>query len=324
MGYNKVTLRSGQTCDYLYVTKNQTIPNVTDAKVSDEPSWNGTAALLSLFNDNKLIGGDPNLESSLVGCEIRRKKGTDPFTEYVATIDSTQNGYIIDYATTNNSYYTYYLYPKIKDSETQEIKMLKPLTTRQIKTNWNYWCLMTVDETEDENVFYLSNMFFFRFNVEEGAMNNNADISISKNFTRYPFVQYGYSNYWSSNLSGLVGGLSCPKGVYYQTTDMINDLKALTTDGKRKFLKDISGNIYEVSITDSITIEPYGLRDIKKKTISWAEVGDAKGVSIISNPNNNTDAWVLTENGVPKPYVNYSWIETGLWEADKYWTENKK
>lgn len=324
MGYNKVTLYSDQKCDYLYATTSEVITDEKYTKVSDEPSWDGSAALLTTFNDNKLIGGDPNLESSLIGCEIRRKKNSEPYTEYVATIDSTQNGYIVDYGITNNSYYTYYLFPQVKDPATQDIRTLNPLITNQIKTNWDYWCLMTVDETEKDNIFYLSNMFFFQFNIEAGAMSNNANISVSKNFTKYPFVQYGNSNYWSASLSGLVGGIACPRGEYYQTIEMINDLKALTTDGKRKFLKDIDGNIYEVSIIDSLSIEQYESSTIKKKTISWAEVGDAKGISIISNPSRVTDTWLLTESGIPKSYENYAWIETGIWEPEKYWTSNKE
>ncbi len=331
MGYNKVTLHSNQTCNYLYVSEDAVVTDDMYTRVSEEPVWDGETSLLATFHDDnedmvdsRLLAGDPNLASSLVGCEIRRKKNSDPYTEYVATIDSKQNGYIIDYSVVNNAYYIYYLYPQIIDAVTQEVRALKPLVTEQVKTSWYYWCLMTVEETERDNVFFLSDMFFFRYNLENGAMSNNANISLSKNFTKYPSVQHGDSNYWSSTLSGLVGGVTCPGNKYYQTNEMINSLKALTTDGKRKFLKDIDGNIFEVAITDSITIENTSTQDIKRKSISWAEVGDAKGVSIIGKPSTEATVWLLTDDGITKPYLNYALIDNGTLDVNKFLTGNKE
>ena len=80
-------------------------------------------------------------------------------------------------------------------------------------------------------------------NQTTDAMSNNAVVSVLQNFTKYPTVQYGTANYWSGGLSALCGYVSCVDGNYIQTPNMIEELKKLTSDTRRKFLKDIDGKI---------------------------------------------------------------------------------
>ena len=119
--------------------------------------------------------------------------------------------------------------------------MLSPSITETVKTNWKYWSLLIVDETEEENVFYLNKLFKFELNLTVDDMNNNASISVMQNFTKYPTIQYGTANYWSGSLSALCGFISCDDVNYIQTPSMINELKSLTSDTRRKFLKDMDG-----------------------------------------------------------------------------------
>lgn len=49
-------------------------------------------------------------------------------------------------------------------------------------------------------------------------------------------------------MTSLCGFITCTEGEYVNSIDAINELKGLTTDGKRKFLKDIDGNMWEVKI----------------------------------------------------------------------------
>ena len=165
-------------------------------------------------------------------------------------------------------------------------------------------------------------MFKFELNIVQDAMSNNAVVSVLQNFTKYPTVQYGTSNYWSGGLSALCGYVSCVDGNYVQTPDMIDELKKLTSDTRRKFLKDIDGNIWEVKITSpiSITAENNSLQSVKTVKISWTEVGETSGISIINDPNANTTSWVLTETGEVVPYMDYIWDDGAYWNNSYKWT----
>ena len=157
-------------------------------------------------------------------------------------------------------------------------------------------------------------------------MTNNATVTVTQNFTRYPTVQFGTANYWSSSLTALCGLLSCNDYDYIQTPSMIKELKELTSDTRRKFLKDIDGNVWEVKITGAIDIstDESTLDRIKSVKIAWTEVGDASGISIINNPNSKIVDWILTETGEAIPYIDYEWNEHYRWDDSYRWTSNNK
>ena len=323
MGYNSIKLYGNQICDYVHV---QGLPvNNDDFKfVSSEPKeWGKSTLMLSKYNNN-LVAGNSALTDNIVGYEIRRKKGSDLHTEYVGTIkksDLTENKkFVIDYAVTNNTDYSYYLYPASKTSESGVL--LSPTITDEVKTDWAYWSLLVVDETEEDNVFYLNKMFKFELNLQEDDMNNNANVTITQNFTKYPTVQHSTSNYWTASLSALCGFISCDDVEYVQTVNMIEELKALSSDTRRKFLKDIDGNIWEIDIVAPVNISTDNtvIQRIKTAKISWAEIGDATDISIINNPNAPTVSWLLTETGEAVPYINYVWDDNYKWNDSYKWT----
>jgi hypothetical protein len=165
-------------------------------------------------------------------------------------------------------------------------------------------------------------MFKFELNLEVDSMTNNAQISISQNFTKYPTVQYGASNYWSGSLSALCGFIASNCTDYVQNVNMIDELKSITSDTRRKFLKDIAGNLWEVNVSApiNITTENISSQDVKTWKFSWVEVGDAKGISIINNPKKKTTDWVLTESGDVVPYFTYQWDEQYRWDDSYFWT----
>ena len=320
MGYHNIVLSGGQTCDYLYM-QSKAINYVT----SEPSGWKESTLLFSKFNNN-LVAGDSTLTDSITGYEVRRQKGANAYTEYVGTIKETDDKnakkYMIDYLVGDNTSYTYYLYPATTISESGVL--LSPSITEEVKTDWGYWSLLVVDETEEENVFYLNKMFKFELNLTTDDMNNNAVVSVIQNFTKYPTIQYGTSNYWSSSLQALCGFISCNNTEYIQTPNMIEELKSLTTDTRRKFLKDMDGNVWEVKITAPINIstEDNTLERIKSVKVSWAEVGEVTGISVINNPDKSSVSWLLTETGDAVPYIDYIWDEHYKWDDSYRWTSN--
>jgi hypothetical protein len=165
-------------------------------------------------------------------------------------------------------------------------------------------------------------MFKFELNLEIGDMTNNAQVTIVQNFTKYPTVQYGASNYWSGSLSSLCGFVSANSAEYVQNTNMVNELKSISSDTRRKFLKDIAGNLWEVDISAPLNIstKSTSTQELYTAKVSWVEVGDAKGVSIINNPNKSITDWVLTDSGEAIPYFTYVWDDQYRWNDSYYWT----
>lgn len=324
MGYNKIVLYGSQVCDYMKIQNAPINPDEVGFVNAEPTQWDNKTLLYANFKNN-LVAGDSLLTDSIVGYEIRRKKGANPYTEHVGTIkaspeDIKAKKYIIDYMVKNNSDYTYYLFPATTVSGSGVV--LSPSVTDEVSTDWGYWSLLLVDETDEENVFYLNKMFKFELNLQTGERNNNAVVSVTQNFTKYPTIQYGMSNYWSSNLTALCGFISCNDMDYVQTPNMIEELKALTSDTRRKFLKDIDGNVWEVKITAPINIftEDDTAERIKTVKVSWTEVGDAEGVSIINNPNMSSISWILTETGEVVPYIDYVWDDNSRWDNSYRWT----
>lgn len=325
MGYNKITLGGNQVCDYIYIT--QSLDEQSQYRyVNVEPdNWDANTLMLAKFNKDDMSAGNSSLADNIEGYEIRRKSGDNLYTEYVGRVDENHDElhpkrYIIDYMVKNNTDYTYYLYPATTHSENGIL--LSPSITNEVRTDWGYWSLLVVDESDDENVFYLNKMFKFELNVVTDAMSNNAEVSVLQNFTKYPTIQYGTANYWSGGLSALCGYVSCVDGSYVQTPNMIEELKGLTSDTRRKFLKDIDGNIWEVKITSSISIatENNSLQSVKTAKIAWTEVGEVSGISIINNPNAPTTSWILTETGEVAPYIDYVWDDNAYWNNSYRWT----
>ena len=325
MGYNKIIIGGSQVCDYLHIAKSP-IDQSQFKYINAEPNeWGSDTLMVAKFNEDDMSAGNSSLTTNIKGYEIRRKSGDNLYTEYVGTVkESTDKSksqkYIIDYMVKNNTEYAYYLYPATTHSDNGIL--LSPSITSEVKTDWEYWSLLVVDESDEDNVFYLNKMFKFELNLITDSMSNNAVVSVLQNFTKYPTVQYGTANHWSGGLSALCGYVSCADGKYMQTPNMIDELKKLTSDTRRKFLKDIDGNIWEVKITSPISIIPESnsLQSVKSAKISWTEVGEVSGISIINNPNADTTSWILTETGEVVPYIDYVWDEKYRWNDSYKWT----
>lgn len=321
MGYNLVQLKTGQKCDYLALKKTE-FQDLDTVSMSEEPVFGIDYYFVARFNDN-LSAGDEQVTSSLKGCQIRRVSGSNINSEYVATIPQTPNAntFVIDYAATNNTDYTYYLFPQSIDGKVE----YAPLVSEQITTDWSKWSLFVVDNTEEDNVYTLAETFIFELNITSGDIQNNTDVKVIKNFTAYPKIIASNSNYWSGSLSSLAGYMTSSTDEYVQTPDMTRALKSLTTDPRKKFLKDIEGNIFEIKVTgvgvknhDNLTLQ------LKEKQIEWVETGDAQHISITNNPDASNHAWVLTEDGEALETVSYEWFNDAHWDMNMLWTQNKE
>lgn len=319
MGYNKITLFGKQTCDYLHIQKTEPSDEETSYVNTEPKIWNENTLLLSAFNNN-LDAGNSALVDKIDGYEIRRRRGSEPYSEYVCTLEKNKNKYIIDYLTANNNEYSYYIYP----SSSKQGIVLSPFKTEDVRTRWNYWSLIIVDESAEKNVYYMNKIFKFEFNLTINDMNNNSNANVTQNFTKYPTVQYSTSNYWSGSLSALCGYISCKDNELIQTPNMIKELKSLNSESRKMFLKNCDGDIWEVKLNAPLNITTdNSFPQLKTVKLSWVEVGEVSNISIINNPNMEISSWILTEDGQVVEYKEYIWDEHYRWDNSYIWTSHE-
>lgn len=294
-----IQLLGEQVCSYIYGS-NSIAENI--GLVNDE---NYNAEKYNFyFNPNRtekydIIAEDKTKDELSNITIIRQDLNNDNF-KMVYNIDNYTNKFI-DYSVPSKTECFYELYIGKELSA--------PYKSEIIKTDdLGKWFLLVCDDVWNENGLNenkvtVADIFEFEANVTVGSMNNNTDFSISKNFTRYPKVQHSPSNYWSGTLGGLLGVISSGSR-FTQTPEMLRRFKALTTDNRRKFLKDRDGNLWEISLSAANTVETNTNLDIQLKTanISWVEVADTVNTMIYLD--NYTDAtWLQEEESlVSGPY----------------------
>lgn len=293
---------------------------------------------MSGIEKNVLTAGDPSYQSNFSTIDIKRQTVEENSLKTIATFnynDKNSKFALIDYSIKNNKEYKYYLFPNaiipivLNDGTKYSYqKTLNYLSSnnKSFKQNFDKWILYIASENpNNKNECYIEQMIMFDLNLTSGSMTNNATPTTVKNFTKYPRIQQSPHSYWSGTLKGLLGVITPDNNTFIQTPEQLNEFKSLTLDGRRKFLKDRDGNLFEVEISGALTIENKDnlIIDLKTKSLPWIEIGDADNVSLIIKDQNQID-WILTENGYPNYLTNYQWSDTDIWLDDKVWTEKKE
>ena len=279
MAVGTITLYGGQECDFFWVIRGIPSTEISESlqELSFEPEWTAETEFYAPFDNTLVANGLGGSAANPDSWRIYRKKvGTD-LLEFVAEIDGTQTS-INDYMCVNKAGYSYELFAV----NTDYIEM--PISSSSITTSWDCWCLITANESDEDNILYADKIFLFSLNVVSPQFSNNAKVNRLDNFTKYPKFQYGQSNYLSSTLTGLIGYIDCDTGEYVEDATTALEIFNLSTDGKRKFLKDIRGNIWEISLADAISRQEddYIQKQTYTDSIPWAEKGSIDGISLIN------------------------------------------
>jgi hypothetical protein len=182
----------------------------------------------------------------------------------------------IDYVVKNHKTYEYYYY-----AVTENI-VGTAIHSDRIVTNWTNWCLFSVDTTDYPNAYIMHEAIVLDIDIVNSPMQNNTQVQVMHNFTKYPKYHEAPFNYYSGTISALIGHVDCATGKYTDSIDLEERIKAMSTDGRRKFLKDRKGHLWEVQINaptsmqvrDTFIDQPYDT------TLSWSEIGDASGLMI--------------------------------------------
>lgn len=319
MEINKIEVNGACTLDYIWVTNTDIDENLESVlnNIGYEPNWDINTQLLARFN-HSLNGGNAGDEAgnTLKGWKVYRQNIEGSTLKYVKTLEPSEI-FLVDYNTEWGQSYIYYLFPDYEEA------MGSPFVSGVVKACWVDWILLLCRE-EKENEFAVEESFLFQLNTNSGQMNNNADVSVFKTYGQYPRVIKGQSNYLSGQLSSLVGYMGETDGElqYIEKLSMIERLRNLNTDQRRKFLKDKKGHVWEVELTAPSTFEYMENVPSQPVTggISWTEVASTKDISIYNG--DERELWLLTTTGNPEYNVKYVWVDTEYWTPSKYWTES--
>jgi hypothetical protein len=158
-----------------------------------------------------------------------------------------------------------------------------PIVSDTIETNWATWSLFDVDETDIKNAYKLNSVYVFEYDVTGGPMSNNIQAGIYNNFTRYAKVHQAQTNYYSGTLQSLLGYTVLGTDEYIDNVDIELALNEFTTNGRKKFIKDVDGHIMEVSLTSfSVAPREHLIQRPRDVQIGWMAVGSADGL-ILTN-----------------------------------------
>lgn len=243
-----------------------------DRGITNIPVWDNETLLLAIFDGNFRAG---NIASDVpvTGWIVYSIEEGSSFLKPVISVGATVNGFT-DYTVRNQTGMMYYVFPVFGD------KIGASASSNVVTPNWWDWSLIVCDKVNDDT-YYQNKTYRFDLDVSSGSMSNNTTFNELQNFTRYAKVQNSSSNYWSGTLSAFIGNCGV---TYKDTVEQMDELKALTTDNRDKFLKDRKGNMWKVRLNSAVsekTTDEY-VEQAVVVTLGWMEIGDASN-AVITN-----------------------------------------
>lgn len=166
-------------------------------------------------------------------------------------------------------------------------------TTKFTPTFWFFSILLC--DTDSNGDYHVSKEYIFKYGVETGAVSNNNDPTIQKNFTPYPNRQPISSLYKTGKLTSYIGKTNS-QNQYSDSVSLQNAIYDISTSPLTKFLKTRKGDILMIDTAAAIQMktEDATTQQALRATVDWVEVGDASNKSIVSVP---TDSfWPISAN----------------------------
>ena len=165
----------------------------------------------------------------------------------------------------------------------------QPLVSDTIKPLFWDWVVLECDQDAgNDDVYHVVAEYAFSNNVSTSSISNNNSPNLLTNFTRYPTRQGSSVNYKSGKLEGLIGYVGFLNGVYgyYDSTELADEILALSTSTKHKFLKNRKGDLWKIETGAPVTMTVNDAWACQAYTgaIDWVEIGDASTASVVSIP----------------------------------------
>ena len=282
MSITSVSLSGEQLANFAWIKSGQLTPSEIEDYLSIQFSDVNTPSDLATlffakFNGTLDAGSYASTGESIVGWSIYRQKQGESALRYIASVSNTDTQ-IIDHLVENGTVYTYYIFPEGFST------MGSPIVSDPVSSKaWN-WTIFTATESAKEGVLTVTHAYVFQGNVQTDSMSNNSDSTVMRNFTKYPKIIKGTSNYKSGTLSALIGAVDMQTNTYIEEKGLRDALYALTTTNERTFLKNRAGDVWEVSIHSAIDMNVSDNSAYQPNTakIEWTEIAATNDISLVS------------------------------------------
>lgn len=268
--------------DYLWVTNGEIPDNIFSSIVRGNftPSWKNNSDITYFYAPftNSLNAG--NYTANIMdakGMAIYRRDADGTYLTKIGEAPLGDGG-IRDYSARSQHAYVYqgFLFNSTKYSSGSFLSSaFTPLW-------WNYVVLEC--EKDSGGNYHVLKEYLFSANISTSAISNNNAPNMLKNFTQYPLKQYDTSNYKSGTLTALIGKVDMQGNTYTDTTEMADEIMALSVSTNPKFLKDRKGNLLMIETDSAITMQADDAKREQPYTMAlpWVEVGDASEANIIT------------------------------------------
>lgn len=258
------------------------------------PEWNNAQGyvvdLLADFNYG-LDGGT----ATATGTGFRLYRRTADGTENIelATLPSTTIA-LRDYGIKSNESYIYDFYVYDANGAFMGVRSTE---ATPLKRQFKRFSLLSTQYNESDNCYHVVKEYQFSCNIQDMTVSNNSNKSYVQNFTPYPTVFQSTANYASGTLQALIGFVDMKAYKYWDSTQLMEELNALSTTTNTLFLKDMKGRLWMVDVGTVQMTATQKTREMQVTiSLPWTEIGDASNVSIIQTPDDegwNIDAQVL-------------------------------
>ena len=237
--------------------------------------WGCPVASLTV-NNGPGLGYQPfgsDLSDDQIAPIIREdaESGEYEVVDQYANVDGAGN--FFDYGALNGHEYNYYIAYQLQetgDTVIAKIGSAKPCF-------WN-WTLIEAYYYESAKRYTALDVYFFGKNFASGADGNGASPAVQPNFTPYPLVMRDVTNRHSGTLASLIGAITAP-GVYADTNELREAIRALTSTTNVLFLRDRRGDLWMVDIAGEIScsVDDNAKSQSVTASIPWVETGPVNG-----------------------------------------------
>ena len=241
----------------------------------------GTPATLSgeivtITDSNAVAIPTPVYTPGITGVSIYRYSQGSPVLSKVYEI-SDDTSHILDYDAPSQEQLSYLIaaHSGVGDLFCQ---------TNTFKPVFWFYSLLLCNQDSSGN-YHVVKEYIFKYGVETGAMSNNNDPTLQKNFTPYPNRQPISSLYKTGKLTSYIGKTN-GQNQYSDSVSLQNAIYDISTSPLTKFLKTRKGDILMIDTAAAIQMktEDATTQQALRATVDWVEVGDASNKSIVSVP----------------------------------------
>lgn len=276
-------LQGEQTCNYFTIIDgdgSNIAANLTD--YTWEPEWdneNYTVDLLGNFNYG-IDGGTATQTGT--GFRIYRRKSDGTENIELATLPSTTLS-LRDYGIKSNESYIYDFYVYDANGAFMGVRSTE---ATPLKRQFKRFSLLSTQYNESDNCYHVVKEYQFSCNIQDMTVSNNSNKSYVQNFTPFPTVFQSTANYSSGTLQALIGFVDPKVYKYWDSTQLMDELNALSTTTNTLFLKDMKGHLWMVDVGTVQMTATQKTREMQVViSLPWTEIGNASDVSIIQTPN---------------------------------------